>query len=229
MNATFDLPAWRALPSMAAAPWRLSGTVIGVLANDPAMLAAMGDAVNAPPYKAPPRAPILYVKPANTWIAHGAPIPLPAGVPALEMNATLGVVIGTTACRVPEAHALEFVRGYTIVNDVCEPHASFYRPGVRQRCRDGFCAFGPWVVAANAVGSPDALAMRVFVNGQLRGADNTGNLVRGIARLITDVTEFMTLAEGDVLLVGSPTRRRWLGRATSCGSRSTASARWRTR
>ena len=181
-----------------------AGTVYGTLLNYRSALAAMGDAVNAPPYNAPPRAPILYVKPANTWIAHDATIPLPVGVLALEMNAALGVVIGRTACRVPEAHALTFVHGYTIVNDVCEPHASVYRPAIRQRCRDGFCAIGPWVVAADAVGSPDALAQRVFVNSQLRSADNTANLVRSVARLIADVTEFMTLAEGDVLLVGSP-------------------------
>src|SRR5664279_647475 len=67
------------------------GTVFGTLLNFRGALAALGDAINAPPYLAPPRAPVLYIKPSNTWIPHGAPIPLPAGVPELERGATLGV------------------------------------------------------------------------------------------------------------------------------------------
>jgi 5-oxopent-3-ene-1,2,5-tricarboxylate decarboxylase/2-hydroxyhepta-2,4-diene-1,7-dioate isomerase len=180
------------------------GAIYGTLLNFRGALAVLGDAVNAPPYAAPPRAPILYVKPANTWIPCGASIPLPSGVPLLEMGATLGVVIGRTACRVPAVHALEFVRGYTIVNDVCEPHGSVFRPAIRQRCRDGFCAVGPWIVARDAVAAPDALELRVFVNGELRCSNNTTNLVRPVAQLIADVTEFMTLADGDMLLVGTP-------------------------
>ena len=180
------------------------GTVFGTLLNFRGALAALGSAVNAPPYLTPPRAPILYVKPANTWIPHGAPIPLPSGVPELEMGATLGVVIDRGACRVPVTRALEFVRGYTIVNDVCEPHASIYRPAIRQRCRDGFCAIGPWVVARAGLPSPDALQIRVFVNDDLRCTNTTANLIRPVAQLIADVTEFMTLGDGDVLLVGTP-------------------------
>jgi 5-oxopent-3-ene-1,2,5-tricarboxylate decarboxylase/2-hydroxyhepta-2,4-diene-1,7-dioate isomerase len=186
--------------------WELptTGAVVGTLLNFRDALAALGDAVHAAPYNSPPRAPVLYLKPANTWIAHRATIPLPAGVPALVMGATLGVVIGRTACRVPAGRALEFVGGYTIVNDVCEPHASVYRPAIRQRCRDGFCAIGPWVVARDEVASPDALTISVHVNGELRCANSTAGLVRGVAQLIADVTEFMTLGEGDLLLVGTP-------------------------
>ena len=60
------------------APWRLSGVVYGTLLNDPAALAALGEAVNAPPYKAPPRAPVLYLKPRNTLAADGAAVAVPA-------------------------------------------------------------------------------------------------------------------------------------------------------
>lgn len=181
-----------------------SGTVVGTLLNFRGALAALGAEVNAPPYLAPPRAPVLYVKPANTWIAHGTPIPLPAGVPELEMGATLGVVIDRAACRVPAHRALDFVRGYTIVNDVSEPHASVYRPAIRERCRDGFCAIGPWIVARIEVPSLDMLHMRVFVNDDLRCTNTFANLIRPVAQLIADVTEFMTLGDGDVLLVGTP-------------------------
>jgi len=180
------------------------GVVVGTLLNYRGALAALGDEVRAKPYLAPPVAPILYLKPANTWLADGTPIPLPAGVAELEAGAALGIVIGRTAARVRVADALSHVLGYTIVNDVCEPHASVYRPAIRQRCRDGFCPIGPWIVARDEVGAPDALALRVFVNGECRANNTTANLIRPVARLIADVTAFMTLAEGDVLLAGVP-------------------------
>jgi 5-oxopent-3-ene-1,2,5-tricarboxylate decarboxylase/2-hydroxyhepta-2,4-diene-1,7-dioate isomerase len=179
-------------------------TVYGVLLNYKGALAALGDTVNEPPYKAPPKAPVLYIKPANTWIGDGAPIPVPGDVEALQMGAALGVVIGRTACRVPAESALDYVVGYTVVNDVSVPHGSFYRPSIRFKCRDGFCPIGTAVVDRARVSNPDALRVRVFVEGVLRQENTTANLIRPTARLIADVTEFMTLAEGDMLLTGVP-------------------------
>jgi 5-oxopent-3-ene-1,2,5-tricarboxylate decarboxylase / 2-hydroxyhepta-2,4-diene-1,7-dioate isomerase len=178
------------------------GTVLGTLLNTYSALAALGDAVHAPPYLVPPRSPVLYVKPANTWTPCGASIPIPASVKEVEIGATLGVVMGTVASRVAPERALDHVAGYTIVGDLCEPHASVHRPAVRQRCRDGFCAIGPWVIARDEVGEPDALAIRTYVNSDLRATHSTTDLVRPIAGLIADVSEFMTLSPGDVLLAG---------------------------
>jgi 5-oxopent-3-ene-1,2,5-tricarboxylate decarboxylase/2-hydroxyhepta-2,4-diene-1,7-dioate isomerase len=183
----------------------VAGTVYGVLLNYKGALAALGDAVHQPPYKAPPKAPVLYIKPANTWIGDGAPIPVPADVDALEMGAALGVVIARAACRVPAASALDHVAGYTVVNDVNVPHDSCYRPSIRFKCRDGFCPIGPRVDPVR-VPDPDALAVRVYVDGELRQQNTTVNLVRRTAQLIADVTEFMTLAPGDILLTGVPER-----------------------
>ena len=180
------------------------GTVFGTLLNYRGALAALGSAVDAAPYEAPPRAPVLYIKPANTWTPCGASIVLPTAVAAAEMGAALGIVIGTTACRVREEDALDFVAGYTVVNDVCEPHTSLHRPAIRQRCRDGFCAIGPWVIARQEVASADALRVRVLINGALASQNTTANMIRPIAKLIADVSEFMTLAAGDVLLAGVP-------------------------
>lgn len=181
-----------------------SGAVYGVLFNFPQTLAALGDAVHASPYLAPPRAPVLYVKPINTWIGAGMPIPLPADVEAVRVGATLGVVIGRTATRVTEARAFDFVAGYTVINDVSVPHDSFHRPPLRHNCRDGFCPIGPWIVPRDAVADPAALTLRAYVNGELRQQNTTAVLVRSIPRLLRDVTEFMTLAAGDVLMIGVP-------------------------
>jgi 5-oxopent-3-ene-1,2,5-tricarboxylate decarboxylase/2-hydroxyhepta-2,4-diene-1,7-dioate isomerase len=176
--------------------------VYGVLLNFRNELAALGNAVNEPPYKQPPRAPILYVKPANTWIGEGALIPLPSGEPVIQPGATLGIVFGRTATRVSERHAFDHVAGYCVVNDVRLPHPSYYRPALRQLCRDGFCAIGARVVGPGQAGNVNALALRTYVNGSLQHEANTADLVRSVPRLIADITEFMTLAPGDILMVG---------------------------
>ncbi|MFK2827286.1 fumarylacetoacetate hydrolase family protein, partial [Bacillus sp. B190/17] len=136
--------------------------------------------------------------------SHGQPIPLPEGVSELEIGAALGVVIGRTATRVSEKEALDYVAGYTIVNDVSLPHASVYRPAIKQKARDGFCPIGPWIVKSEAVANPDSLTTRVWINGELRQENTTANLIRSVAKLLADVTDFMTLNAGDTLLAGVP-------------------------
>jgi 5-oxopent-3-ene-1,2,5-tricarboxylate decarboxylase / 2-hydroxyhepta-2,4-diene-1,7-dioate isomerase len=179
----------------------MNGTVYGTLLNHRDALAALGDAVNAAPYKAPPKAPVLYIKPRNTWVGNGDPVIVPADAPELEVGATLGLVIGRAACRVSVAEALSFVSGYVIVNDVSVPHASFYRPSLRFKIRDTFCPLGR-VVSSDAIGSPDALRITVSVDGAVVHRSSTAGLIRPAAQLLSDVSEFMTLVPGDVLSVG---------------------------
>lgn len=178
------------------------GTVYGTLLNHRDALAALGEQVNAAPYKAPPKAPILYIKPRNTVVGHRVPVRVPASATELEIGATLGIVIGRTASHVAVADALAVVAGYTVVNDISVPHASVYRPSMRFKCHDGFCPIGPAIVARQWVPDPDALDITVAIDGQTMQRSSTAGLVRPVARLIADVTEFMTLFPGDVLTVG---------------------------
>jgi 5-oxopent-3-ene-1,2,5-tricarboxylate decarboxylase/2-hydroxyhepta-2,4-diene-1,7-dioate isomerase len=184
------------------APYRLSGTVYGVLLNHAPALAALGGAVNTAPYKAPPMAPVLYLKPRNTLAGPGSSCEVPADAPALQIGANLGAVIGRTACGVAEHDALEVVAGYVIVDDLSVPHDSFYRPSVRFKALDGSCVIGA-IVARERVRDAAALAVRVFVDGKLVQRTSTGERIRPLTRLIADVTEFMTLAPGDILLLGT--------------------------
>jgi 5-oxopent-3-ene-1,2,5-tricarboxylate decarboxylase / 2-hydroxyhepta-2,4-diene-1,7-dioate isomerase len=196
---------WAALASDRNGPVFLppiGGTVYGTLLNHADALAALGDQVYAAPYRAPPRAPILYIKPRNTLVGHREPVTVPGETPEVEIGATLGVVIGSTACRVAEAEALAYVAGYTVVNDISIPHASYYRPSLRFKCRDGFCPIGPAVVARKMVSDPNCLAIAVAIDGKMVQRTRTDRLVRPVARLLADVTEFMTLRPGDVLMVG---------------------------
>ncbi|MCW5632919.1 MAG: fumarylacetoacetate hydrolase family protein [Rubrivivax sp.] len=178
-------------------------TVVGALLNFQDAWAAMESAMREPPHHRPPVHPVLYLKPANTWIGGGQPVLLPDDVPEVEVGATLGLVLGRAAARVREAEALSYVGGYAIVNDVTVPHAAVLRPPMKQKCRDTFCPIGP-VVPAARVPDPGALGLRVFVNGELRLSAHTSQLRRSAARLLAEVSEFMTLAAGDMLLVGVP-------------------------
>jgi 5-oxopent-3-ene-1,2,5-tricarboxylate decarboxylase / 2-hydroxyhepta-2,4-diene-1,7-dioate isomerase len=151
-----------------------------------------------------PHAPVVFVKPANTWIAYGDPIPIPDDVRIIEAGAALGIVMARTACRVAAVDALGLVAGYTIVNDLGEAHERDDRPATRQRCRDGFCAIGPWVVPRQTLRSPENLTLRVFVNGELKTETSTASMMRSVATLIADVSDFVTLRAGDVLHTGVP-------------------------
>ena len=177
------------------------GTVYGTLLNHREVLATLGDQLNAVPYKTPPKAPILYIKPRNTWAQSGDTVVLPSNAQELQMGATLGLVIGRTACKVTAANALEHVTGYVVVNDISVPHDSFYRPSMRFKCRDGFCPMGAYV-SRDAVANPDALAVTVAIDGEVVQHTDTGGRVRSVAQLLVDVTEFMTLHPGDILSIG---------------------------
>lgn len=184
------------------APYRLSGTVYGALLNHVSALRALGDAVNQPPYKQGPQAPVLYIKPRNTISGDGVAVDVPADCEELEVGACLGMVIGRPACRVSVDQALEHVAGFIIVNDVSVPHGLFYRPSVRMKARDGFCPLGSRVTPRAQVKNPDALGIRIFIDDSLKASANTSGLIRPVAKLLADVSEFMTLAPGDVLATG---------------------------
>jgi 5-oxopent-3-ene-1,2,5-tricarboxylate decarboxylase/2-hydroxyhepta-2,4-diene-1,7-dioate isomerase len=197
-------------------PYRLSGAVYGALLNHASALAALGDAVIRPPYNAPPHAPVLFIKPRNTLAASGSVVMIPPGTSELEVGASLGLVIGRTACRVSESQALDYVAGYLIVADVSIPHSSYYRPSIRFKARDGYCPLGPAVTARDAA-NPDALTVRTYVDGALAQTASTADLIRPAGRLLADVTEFMTLAPGDVLALGAagPAPRASSGRTVT--------------
>ncbi|HEV7610920.1 MAG TPA: fumarylacetoacetate hydrolase family protein [Steroidobacteraceae bacterium] len=183
-------------------PIRLSGNVYGTLLNHRSALRALGDQVNKPPYGGAPKAPVLYIKPRNTLAQSGDAVNLPASVGELEIGAQIGIIIGKTTCRVTVDHALGSVAGYLIVNDVSIPHPDYFRPAIRYKALDGFCPIGEAVANRESI-DPDALEIVTFVDGLRVQSSNTKDSVRSAAQLIQDVSDFMTLAPGDVLTLGA--------------------------
>lgn len=169
-----------------------TGTVYGTLLNFRAEAEALAPQMMQPPYKAPPQAPVLYVKTANTWSPHGSDIAVPAAVPEVEIGASIGMVIGAEGD----------VEGFVLLNDLSIPHASFFRPPVKFKCVDGFLGIGPALRDAQEVADPATFRVEVRINGELKQSIDFSQLVRPARQLLADVGEFMTLAHGDVLMLG---------------------------
>lgn len=157
-------------------------------------------------YQKPPTKPVLFIKTPNTRNAHGGVVLQVAGE-RLQPGPALGVVIGQRASRVSLDNAMAHVAGYVVVNEFSLPEDSYYRPAVKAKCRDGFCALGPQVIARDQVANPNELALKLFVNGELRQQNSTARWVRDIPQLIAEISEFMTLHPGDVLITGTPEGR----------------------
>jgi len=184
-----------------------AGTLFGIALNYQGLLRSRLEEFQQPPYQKPPVKPVLFIKTANTRNGHDQPVVFPAGVERLQPGPALGVVIGKDASRVSEADAMNHVAGYCIVNEFSLPEDSYYRPAVKAKCRDGFCPIGPELVPASQIANPNALGIRLLVNGELRQQNSTANWVRNIPQLIAELSEFMTLHQGDVLITGTPEGR----------------------
>ncbi len=172
--------------------WSPKGTVYGTLLNFRREWDLWAPRMTQDPHKAPPKAPVLYVKSANTFCPAGQDLLLQDGVSEVDIGATLGLVIGAQAQVV----------GAALLNDWSVPHTSYYRPPVKFRCRDGFLGL-PAQVTAGQVQDWAALQLEVRRNGERVQTVQLGDLMRNIPTLLADVGEFMTLQPGDVLMVGT--------------------------
>ena len=180
------------------------GLVYGVILNDPASMQHYGDRMHKPPHVKPPSAPVLYIKPYNTHVGHGALVTLPPGIDRVEIGACLGLVFSSScSCTSVEA-AHESVAGYTIAIDLSIPKDDLYRPPIIEKCFDGACPMGPWVVDRDDVPQPNNLTIRTYVNDALVAERQTSDMLRPVWILVSDVCNFMTMHPGDVLLTGYP-------------------------
>ena len=173
------------------------GTAYGVILNDAVSVQKIGSLEEAP-YKGAPKAPVLYIKPANTRTGCGATVDLPQGAHSVEVAATVGLVIGQAAARVTAADALGHVSGLVLAADLSLPHASYYRPAIKEKCFDGALPLSSVKPLTDIAG----LTLVTEIDGEVVDRRPLNDLVRPPAQLLADVSEWMTLNAGDVLLVG---------------------------
>lgn len=174
------------------------GKVIGLALNYADHAAELG--------LAQPEVPALFFKPPNSFVGHRAPVVYPKVAQYMHYEIELAVVIGRRARRVSAESALEYVKGYTIANDVTVRDfiTNHYRPPVKAKGWDTFGPVGPYMVDRDDLPNPGHIGLRVYVNGELRQEGHTSQLLRSCEELIAYISEFMTLEENDIILTGTP-------------------------
>jgi len=180
----------------------MKGTVFAVALNHRSQRDAWGDAFEKAPYHTPPKTAVWFIKPHNTVIRAGEPIPFPHGETVLS-GATVALVVGKTASKVHVEDAAEYIAGYALANEVSLPEESFYRPAIKAKCRDGFCPLGELATVDNV----DNLTIITEINGREADHWNTADLQRNAAELLSALSEFATLNPGDAILIGTPHSR----------------------
>lgn len=153
-----------------------------------------------------PAEPILFLKATTALSGPDDPIPLPDGADKTDWEVELGVVIGRKARGVSEEDALAHVFGYCVAHDVSERAHQLERGGqwTKGKSHDGFCPVGPWLVTADEAGDPQALGLWCDVNGIRRQSSTTGEMIFGVATVVSYISRFMTLLPGDLVITGTP-------------------------
>jgi len=152
-----------------------------------------------------PDRPVLFAKFANSVVGPGAPVVLPAISQQVDFEAELAVVIGKPARGVPPERAMEYVAGYTIMNDVSARDIQFPDgQWIRGKTLDTFAPLGPALVTRDEVPDPHGLDISFRLNGRVMQSSNTRNLVFGVPELVSFLCQAITLEPGDVIATGTP-------------------------
>jgi 2,4-didehydro-3-deoxy-L-rhamnonate hydrolase len=153
-----------------------------------------------------PKEPIVFMKSTTCIQGPDDDVMLPKGSKKTDWEVELGVVIGTRARYVSQKDALNFVAGYCTVNDVSEREYQLERGGTWDKGKgcDTFGPIGPWLVTRDEVPNPQNLAMWLDLNGQRMQNGSTKTMIFGVAKLVSYVSQFMTLEPGDVITTGTP-------------------------
>jgi len=153
-----------------------------------------------------PPEPVFFTKAVSCLQGPDDPVMIPRGSVATDWEVELGVVIGKRASYIEEADALDYVAGYCTINDISERDFQLNRSGTWDKGKgcDTFGPVGPWLVTADEVGDPQDLAMWLEVNGRRVQDGSTKTMVFGVARLVSYLSEFLTLEPGDIVTTGTP-------------------------
>lgn len=153
-----------------------------------------------------PSEPVFFLKATTALCGPHDEVQLPCGSTKLDYEAELALVIGRRARYVPEAEALGYVAGYCILNDYSERAFQLERGGqwTKGKSADTFAPLGPWLVTPDELPAPQALPIWLTVNGESRQNSTTADMLFGLPKLISYVSEFMTLLPGDIITTGSP-------------------------
>lgn len=150
--------------------------------------------------------PIYFSKRVNRAVADGEEIDGHFNiVEGLDYEAELAVVIGKDAKNVAENDVFDYVFGYTVLNDISARNLqTAHKQWYFGKGLDDFTPIGPWIVTKDEFENPPALAIRSYVNGELRQDSSTGLMINGIAKVVSQLSQGMTLQAGTIIAMGTP-------------------------
>ncbi|MFY3138209.1 fumarylacetoacetate hydrolase family protein [Achromobacter xylosoxidans] len=153
-----------------------------------------------------PAEPVLFLKPSSSLSGPNDPVIIPRGSVKTDWEVELGVVIGKKASYVEESEAMDYVAGYTVVNDVSEREYQIERGGQWDKGKgcDTFAPVGPWLVTRDEIADPQDLDMWLEVNGHRFQNGSTRTMVFGVKTLVSYISRFMSLMPGDIISTGTP-------------------------
>ena len=153
----------------------------------------------------PPKQPLLFAMYANAIIGPDERIIRPAMSQQVDFEAELGVIIGRRARQIPVEQAVDYVAGYTIINDVSARDLQFSDgQWLRAKSFDTFAPMGPYLVTRESLKDGDGLDIELRLNGQTMQKSNTRNMIFKVPELVSFISKVMTLEVGDVIATGTP-------------------------
>ena len=152
-----------------------------------------------------PESPISFPFFNSSIINPGDAIQLPPFTSKVDWEVELAVVIGKEACCVSEEDALDYIAGYTIVNDVSARDVQL-RDGQWSRAKsfNTFKPMGPWITTSDELGVADDLDVKLWVNGEIKQDGETSDLIFDVPRLVAHMSQHLTLGVGAVISTGTP-------------------------
>ena len=153
-----------------------------------------------------PDEPVIFTKTTSSIIGPDDDIQIPRGSTKTDWEVELGIVIGKGGVYIDEAEAMDHIAGYCVVNDVSEREFQIERGGTWDKGKgcDTFGPIGPWLVTRDEVPDPQALSMWLEVDGHRYQDGSTATMVFPVRRLVSYVSQFMSLQPGDIISTGTP-------------------------
>ncbi len=154
----------------------------------------------------PPNEPLIFSKATSSLSGPFDPVVIPRNSVKADWEVELGVVIGREALYVSEADALSYVAGYCTINDVSEREFQIEKGGqwIKGKSAPTFGPTGPYLVTADEVGDPQKLGLTLSLNGEVVQDSNTDDMIFGVAKIISYMSQFMKLVPGDIIATGTP-------------------------
>lgn len=153
-----------------------------------------------------PSEPVLFFKASSAVIGPFDDVVLPKNSKKSDWEVELAVVIGAKASYVSESNAMDHVAGYVLHNDISEREFQLERLGqwVKGKSCDTFAPLGPFIATADEISDPHNLNLWLKLNGTTMQDSSTSDLIFGIPKLVSYISEFMTLLPGDIISTGTP-------------------------